>query len=105
MNEEVIAPTNSPIPLTIDIDEKIISDNYGELQLKGVLIFDEIRTGFRVTIGGAQKHYNVTPHLATFGKAMANGYAIGAVTGRADIMKMAEKEVFISSTFSHSYPP
>jgi hypothetical protein len=42
MNEEVIVPTNTPIPLTIDIDEKIISDNYGELQLKGVLIFDEI---------------------------------------------------------------
>jgi len=42
MNEEVMQPTNTPIPLTIDIDEKIISDNYGELQLKGVLIFDEI---------------------------------------------------------------
>ncbi|MAT45181.1 MAG: hypothetical protein CL609_22870 [Anaerolineaceae bacterium] len=40
--KEVIAPTSTPIPLTIEIDEKIISDNYGELKLKGVLIFDEI---------------------------------------------------------------
>ena len=64
-----------------------------------VLIFDEVRTGFRMDLGGAQKYYGVTPDLAVFGKAMANGYAIGAVTGRRDIMKVGEKEVFISSTF------
>ena len=64
-----------------------------------VLIFDEIRTGFRVSMGGAQQYYGVTPDLAVFGKAMANGYPIGAVTGKADIMKEGEKNVFISSTF------
>ena len=41
----------------------------------------------------------MTPDLACFGKAMANGYAISAVCGRSDVMKKAEKEVFISSTF------
>ncbi|MFW5981955.1 MAG: aspartate aminotransferase family protein [Halanaerobiaceae bacterium] len=64
-----------------------------------VLIFDEIRTGFRVAMGGAQEYYGVTPDLSLFGKAMANGYAIGAVVGNKEIMKMAEKEVFVSSTF------
>lgn len=73
---------------------RTLADKYG-----AVLIFDEIRTGFRVSMGGAQQYYGVTPDMAVFGKAMANGYSIGAVCGRADIMKMGEKEVFISSTF------
>lgn len=73
---------------------KEITHQYG-----AVLIFDEIRTGFRVSIGGAQKYYGVTPDMAVFGKAMANGYAISAVCGIAEIMKEVEKKVFISSTF------
>lgn len=73
---------------------KALAEIYG-----AVLIFDEIRTGFRVSMGGAQAYYGVTPHMAVFGKAMANGYAIGAVTGKAEIMKQGESEVFISSTF------
>ncbi len=64
-----------------------------------VLIFDEIRTGFRVSIGGAQKYYGVIPDVAVFGKAMANGYSIGAICGKAEIMQAAESKVFISSTF------
>ncbi|MGR3176900.1 MAG: aspartate aminotransferase family protein [Candidatus Anammoxibacter sp.] len=73
---------------------KAIAAKYG-----AVLIFDEIRTGFRVSLGGAQKYYGVTPDIACFGKAMANGYPISAVTGKSAIMKTGEKEVFISSTF------
>jgi glutamate-1-semialdehyde aminotransferase len=64
-----------------------------------VLIFDEIRTGFRVSLGGAQLRYGVTPDLAVFGKAMANGYPISAVVGKKEIMSVAESKVFISSTF------
>jgi len=64
-----------------------------------VLIFDEIRTGFRISEGGAQKYYGVIPDLAVFGKAMANGYSIAAVTGKTDIMKEGESNVFVSSTF------
>ena len=64
-----------------------------------VLVFDEVRTGFRISMGGAQEYYGVTPDLGCFGKAMANGYAISAVCGKAEIMKKAEKEVFVSSTF------
>jgi glutamate-1-semialdehyde aminotransferase len=64
-----------------------------------VLIFDEIRTGFRVAMGGAQARYGVTPDLGTFGKAVANGYPISFVAGRRDIMSVCEKKVFVSSTF------
>lgn len=64
-----------------------------------VLIFDEIRTGFRVSMGGAQKYYGVTPDLSVFGKALANGYPIGAVVGKTEFMKEVEHNVFISSTF------
>lgn len=64
-----------------------------------VLIFDEIRTCFRLRMGGAQELYGVTPDLTILGKGMANGYAISVVTGRKDIMMAATQKVFISSTF------
>jgi glutamate-1-semialdehyde 2,1-aminomutase/spore coat polysaccharide biosynthesis protein SpsF len=63
-----------------------------------VLIFDEIVTGFRLGIGGAQMHYGVTPDLACFGKAMANGFPLSAVVGRREIMELFD-EVFVSFTF------
>ncbi len=54
---------------------------------KGVLlIFDEVITGFRVSPGGAQGHYGVTPDLATFAKIIAGGFPGGAVAGRRDVM-------------------
>jgi glutamate-1-semialdehyde aminotransferase len=64
-----------------------------------VLVFDEIRTCFRVSMGGAQERFGVTPDLTTVGKAMANGYPISAVVGRRDLMQVLEKQAFISSTF------
>jgi len=63
-----------------------------------VLVFDETITGFRFANGGAQELFGVTPDLATFGKGLANGYPVSAVTGRADIMALME-EVFFSFTF------
>ncbi len=64
-----------------------------------VLIFDEIRTGFRVAMGGAQERYGVTPDLTTVGKAMANGYPIAAVVGKREVLSVYEKVAFLSSTF------
>lgn len=55
-----------------------------------VLVFDEIVTGFRLAWGGAQERYGVTPDLACYGKAMAGGYPLSAVTGKADLMKLAD---------------
>ena len=53
-----------------------------------ILIFDEMITGFRWHISGAQKMYGVKPDLSTFGKAMANGFSLAALAGRRDIMKL-----------------
>jgi glutamate-1-semialdehyde 2,1-aminomutase len=64
-----------------------------------LLIFDEIITGFRFSTGGAQALFSVTPDLATFGKGMANGYAVSAVVGRKDIMLLME-DIFFSGTFA-----
>jgi glutamate-1-semialdehyde 2,1-aminomutase len=63
-----------------------------------LLVFDEMRSGFRVALGGAQERFGVRADLATFSKAMANGYPISAVTGPEEIMR-AVGEVHISSTF------
>lgn len=63
-----------------------------------ILIFDEIVTGFRFSLGGAQEYFKVTPDLACFGKALGNGFPISAVVGRREIMKVFDK-VFFSFTF------
>ena len=66
-----------------------------------ILIFDEVITGFRFDLGGAQKLFGVTPDLACFGKAMANGMPLSAIVGRKDIMaKFAPPDnIFYSGTF------
>jgi glutamate-1-semialdehyde 2,1-aminomutase len=51
-----------------------------------VLIFDEVMTGFRVSLGGAQGHYGIRPDLTTLGKVIGGGMPVGAFGGRADIM-------------------
>ncbi|MCX5811000.1 MAG: aminotransferase class III-fold pyridoxal phosphate-dependent enzyme [Proteobacteria bacterium] len=71
-----------------------LSDKYGS-----VLVFDEVRTCFRLRMGGAQELYGVTPDLTVLGKGMANGYAISVVTGKKNVMMAAESKLFISSTF------
>ncbi len=63
-----------------------------------VLIFDEVRSGFRVHVGGAQALYGVTPDLTALGKALANGYPLTALVGRTPIMS-ASSTTFISSTY------
>jgi glutamate-1-semialdehyde 2,1-aminomutase/spore coat polysaccharide biosynthesis protein SpsF len=70
-----------------------LTQRYGAL-----LVFDEIVTGFRISVGGAQEHFKVTPDLACFGKGMANGMAVSALVGRREVMRLFE-EVFFSSTF------
>jgi glutamate-1-semialdehyde 2,1-aminomutase len=62
-----------------------------------VLIFDEITTGFRMTVGGIHLLLGVDPDMAVFAKAMANGYAMAAVIGRERVMQAAQS-TFISST-------
>lgn len=90
----IMEPTNitEPRPGYFDELKKLLGDN-------GVLlVFDEIITGFRFSLGGAQELFNVKPDLSCFGKSMGNGMPISAVMGRADIMHEME-EIFFSGTF------
>lgn len=64
-----------------------------------LLIFDEMWTGFRIASGGAQQFFNVRADLACFSKAIANGMPIGALTGREDVMRLFDKDVFFFTTF------
>ena len=57
-------------------------DRYG-----AVLIFDEVMTGFRVALGGAQAHYGITPDLTTLGKIIGGGMPVGALGGKKEIME------------------
>ena len=66
-----------------------------------LLVFDEVITGFRINTGGAQKQFGVTPHLATFGKAVGGGVPLSVVAGRADIMEqMFHGGVVFGGTFN-----
>jgi glutamate-1-semialdehyde 2,1-aminomutase len=70
-----------------------------------VLIFDEVKTGFRVNIGGYQGLCGVTPDLSTFGKAMANGYPMAALAGKQPLMDLAispdaSRRVLIAGTYN-----
>jgi glutamate-1-semialdehyde aminotransferase len=64
-----------------------------------LLIFDEMWTGFRIAVGGAQEYFGVKADLACFSKAVANGMPIAILTGRKDLMSLFEKDVFFFTTF------
>jgi len=64
-----------------------------------VLVFDEIKTAFRLAIGGAAERYGVRPDLAVLGKALANGFPLAVIGGRADIMAGSAR-TWISSTLA-----
>jgi glutamate-1-semialdehyde 2,1-aminomutase len=68
-----------------------------------VLVLDEMITGFRWDVGGAQKVHGIVPDLSTFGKAIANGFSLGALAGKREIMELgglrhARERVFLLST-------
>jgi glutamate-1-semialdehyde 2,1-aminomutase len=65
-----------------------------------VLIFDEVITGFRVALGGAQARLSVTPDLATFAKAIANGFPLAAVAGKREIMALLTDGVVHGGTYN-----
>ena len=64
-----------------------------------VLIFDEMWTGFRMVLGGAQEYFGITPDLATYSKAVANGMPISILTGKRKIMDLADENIFFYTTF------
>jgi glutamate-1-semialdehyde aminotransferase len=64
-----------------------------------LLIFDEMWTGFRIALGGAQEYFGVDADLATFSKAVANGMPLSILTGKKEIMKVLDEDVFFYTTF------
>ncbi|HEY4155326.1 MAG TPA: aspartate aminotransferase family protein [Puia sp.] len=94
-NIGVVLPKEGYLQGLIDLCEK-----YGT-----VCIFDEVKTGFRSALGGYQSIAGVKPHLSVFGKAVANGYPIGVIGGRRDIMELfdspdPDKRVLLAGTYN-----
>ena len=65
-----------------------------------ILIFDEVITGFRLAPGGAQARFGVTPDIATFAKAIANGFPVAAIAGRGEILDLFGQGVVHGGTFN-----
>jgi 3-aminobutanoyl-CoA transaminase len=97
----IMTPFGHPLHQKMEIPRLGFLEGVRDLANKygSVLVFDEVRTCFRLRMGGAQELYGVTPDLTVLGKGMANGYAISVVTGKKDIMMAAASKLFISSTF------
>jgi glutamate-1-semialdehyde 2,1-aminomutase len=94
-NVGVILPKQGYLQGIVDL-----CNHYG-----AVSIFDEVKTGFRSGLGGYQAVANVKPHLSVFGKAVANGYPLGVIGGKKEIMELfdaadPEKRVLIAGTYN-----
>lgn len=91
-NMGVVLPEDDFLPFLREITE-----TYGAL-----LIFDEVITGFRLSLGGAQQYFHVTPDLTTLGKIVGGGMPVGAYGGREDIMRMISPDgpVYQAGTLS-----
>jgi glutamate-1-semialdehyde aminotransferase len=83
-------------PMSLEWPQEGFLEAVKELSHKNgaVLIFDEMITGFRMALGGAQEYFGVVPDLACFGKAIANGYPLSAIVGKADIMNYFDRVHF-----------
>lgn len=74
-------------------------------QYRIALIFDEVITGFRMSLGGAQQHFGITPDLSIFAKAMGSGYPISVIAGQKEWMELvAEGKVIHAGTMNASNP-
>jgi glutamate-1-semialdehyde 2,1-aminomutase len=65
-----------------------------------LLIFDEVKTGFRFAKGGAAEYFGITPDIATYAKAMGNGYPAAAFGGRREIMELLPDQVSHGGTYA-----
>ncbi len=88
----------NPKPGFLDLIRKRTED-YGV-----VFILDEVKTGFRIANGGAQEYYNIKPDLATYAKAIANGYPLAAFGGKREIMSIIGQGVAQGGTYTNNKP-
>lgn len=96
--DEIAAVILEPMNVCFPEDDFLSKVKELTHQHGAILVFDETITGFRYALGGAQEYFGVIPDLATFGKGLANGYPISALTGKAEIMRIVE-DIFFSFTF------
>ena len=94
-NIGIVLPQPGYLQQLVDLCEK-----YG-----AICVFDEVKTGFRTALGGYQSVADVKPHLSVFGKAIANGYPLGVIGGKKEIMQLfdhpnANKRVLIAGTYN-----
>jgi len=102
---EPLGPESGTRPLHQDFNQQVreLCDQYGCL-----LIFDEVVTGFRIGMGGAQGYFNIKPDLTVFGKVIAGGYPMaGGIGGRADLISLCaagvegtKKRAYVGGTLS-----
>jgi glutamate-1-semialdehyde 2,1-aminomutase len=76
---------------------KEVAHEYGAL-----FVLDEMRSGFRMALGGAQEYFGIEADLATYSKAMANGYPISAIVGRSDVLRCAGRTHMASTYYGNS---
>ncbi len=69
-----------------------------------LLILDEVKTGFRIANGGAQEYYGIRPDLATYAKALGNGYPVAALGGRREVMEVIGQGVSQGGTYTNNKP-
>lgn len=87
-----------PQPGFLELVRKLTTE-YG-----AVFILDEVKSGFRLANGGAQEYYNVMPDMATYAKAMGNGYPIAAFGGKKEIMSIIGHGVAQGGTYTNNKP-
>jgi len=88
------------MPLEIEPPEPGFLEGVKEMAHRhgAIFILDEMRSGFHLAMGGGQEYYGVTPDLATFSKALSNGYALSVLAGRKELMQ-GLAQTYVSSTF------
>ncbi|MCZ2484749.1 glutamate-1-semialdehyde 2,1-aminomutase [Aquirufa antheringensis] len=99
------SPENNTCNGCPNIEDNFLHQVREVTKLNGsLMILDEMITGFRWNLNGAQKKYNILPDLCTFGKAMANGFAVAALGGKREVMKLGgieepgSERIFLTST-------
>jgi len=105
-NEDIACIIIEPVPANMGliIPDKQYLNEIRKItrQLDIVLIFDEVVTGFRLALGGASEFFGIKPDLATFAKAMGNGFPIAAISGKKEIMQQLAPggKVYQASTYA-----
>ena len=106
MGDEIAAVIVEPVPANMGVvpqqDDFLAFLREVTRQQESLLIFDEVITGFRLTLGGAQQYYGITPDLTTVGKIVGGGFPAAAFGGRKEIMQMLAPEgpVYQAGTLS-----